>query len=55
MYSRSDELIIQGGNLKGKETDVETKKLVLESLQDTSKYREIGVGIGVNAGKGKEK
>ncbi len=55
MYSRSDELIIQGGNLKGKETDVKTKKLVLESLQDTSKYREIGVGIGVNAGKGKEK
>ena len=55
LYSRSDELIIKGGNLKGKETDVETKKLVLESLQDTSKYREIGVGIGVNAGKGKEK
>ena len=49
LYSKSDELTVQGGNLRGKHTDVITKSLVLETLQDTEKNREIGVGVAFNS------
>ena len=52
LYVRSDNMNIKGGNLRAGITDVKTKNLVLESIQDIEKYREIGSGISVSISKG---
>ena len=55
VYSKPYELIIRGGNILGKYTDIETKNLIIESLQDTEKTKQIGIGLGLIGGKGVEK
>ncbi|WYL10125.1 hemagglutinin repeat-containing protein [Fusobacterium animalis] len=44
---KADNMTIRGGKLKGKHTDVDVKKnLLIESLQDSEKMKQIGANLG---------
>ncbi|WP_147368406.1 hemagglutinin repeat-containing protein, partial [Fusobacterium nucleatum] len=53
---KADNMTIRGGKLKGKHTDVDVKEnLLIESLQDSEKMKQIGTNIGYSLKYGKDK
>ena len=53
---KADNMTIRGGKLKGKHTDVDVKEnLLIESLQDSEKMKQIGTNLGYSLKYGKDK
>ncbi len=53
---KADDIAIRGGRLKGKYVDVDVKKnLLIESLQDSEKMKQVGTNIGYSLKYGKDK
>ena len=53
---KTDNMTIRGGKLKGKHTDVDVKEnLLIESLQDSEKMKQIGTNLGYSLKYGKDK
>ena len=53
---KADNMTIRGGKLKGKHTNVDVKEnLLIESLQDSEKMKQIGTNVGYSLKYGKDK
>ncbi|WP_418125687.1 hemagglutinin repeat-containing protein [Fusobacterium nucleatum] len=53
---KADDMAIRGGRLEGKHTDVDVKKnLLIESLQDSEKMKQVGTNLGYSLKYGKDK